>query len=379
MHLWPIWLWCIPEKHLNELGRMMREYKPIALVSMIALSLSACIPAGSGDYRIPAVRPSPTEENPQIVPEDTVIMPTPSWSPAVVDRNLRDVNGGNYVVKQGDTLYRIVSETGASLAAIAAANNLEAPYALRIGQVLVIPGGRYHNVSTGETGIAIARAYGVNWTDIVSLNALPPPYLLKIGQRLRLPESVQGPDNATNVPGGTPEQNAASFSLNIDDIVTGGEPALQLAEGVTDAPPPRAVASLTGPIARPGSFSGSFAWPLRGNVVSRFGSKGGGKVNDGLNIAAANGTPVYASSPGVVVYSGNEIGVYGGLVLIDHGDGWITAYGHLGKLTVGRGDRVIRGQTIGTVGDTGYVSTPQLHFEIRKDRKPVDPAVRLPV
>ncbi len=360
------------------MGRMMmRQYGPVGFVSLIALSLSACIPAGSGDYRIPAVRSSPTEENPQVVPENTVIMPNPSWNPTVVDRNLRDVNSGIYVVKPGDTLYRVVAETGASLSAIASSNSLQPPYALRIGQTLTIPGGRYHNVSAGETGIAIARAYGVSWTDIVTLNDILPPYLIKIGQRLRVPESIQGANDSAIVSGDAPERNAASFSLNIDDIVTGGEPALQMAEGVTDAPPPRAVANLTGPIARPGSFTGSFAWPLRGNILSRFGAKGGGKVNDGLNIAATNGTPVYASSPGVVVYSGNEIGVYGGLVLIDHGDGWITAYGHLGKLTVGRGDRVIRGQTIGAVGDTGYVSTPQLHFEIRKDRKPVDPSTKL--
>lgn len=355
----------------------MRGIRSIISVSALALAVPACIPAGSGDYRIPTARSTPTEENPQIVPEDAVIMPTQSWSPAVVDRNVRDVDSGSYTVKPGDTLYRIVAETGASLAAIAAANNLEAPYALRIGQVLSIPGGRYHNVSAGETGIAIARAYNVGWADIVTLNELQPPYALKIGQRLRLPSALASVPAQAAGPDSSPEQRAASFSLNIDDIVTGGEPALQLAEGVTDVAPARSLANLSGPIARPGSFDGSFAWPLKGQIVSRFGSKGGGKINDGVNIAAANGAPVYASSKGVVVYSGNEIGVFGGLVLIDHGDGWITAYGHLGKLTVGRGDRVIQGQTIGAVGDTGYVSAPQLHFEIRKDRKPVDPASRL--
>jgi murein DD-endopeptidase MepM/ murein hydrolase activator NlpD len=78
-----------------------------------------------------------------------------------------------------------------------------------------------------------------------------------------------------------------------------------------------------------------------------------------------------------VVYSGNEIGVFGGLVLVDHGDGWITAYGHLGQLSVVRGNRIKKGQAIGSVGDTGYVTQPQLHFEIRKDRKPLDPLTKL--
>ena len=101
-------------------------------------------------------------------------------------------------------------------------------------------------------------------------------------------------------------------------------------------------------------------------------------MNDGLNIAAALGTNVAASGDGVVVYAGNEIAVFGGLVMVDHGDGWMTAYGHLGKLAVTRGAKVKRGHLLGSVGDTGYVSTPQLHFEIRKDRKPVDPLTKLP-
>lgn len=356
----------------------MGLYKSGFAALMLSVLLAGCIPAGGGDYRIATAQNKPTEANPQIVPEDAVIMPTSSWSPTVVGPNLRDVSNGNYTVKQGDTLYRIVAETGASLSAIANANGLIAPYALRIGQSLMIPGGRYHNVSAGETGIAIARAYNSNWNEIVTLNDIPPPYLLKIGQRLRLPEAQQQAGGMTTVSDTSPEQRAAAFSLNIDDIMTGGEPASQLAEGVSNMSV-RPLANLATPITRPSAFSGSFGWPLRGNVISRFGSKGGGKVNDGLNIAATTGAAVYAASPGVVVYSGNEIGVYGGLVLIDHGGGWITAYGHLGKLTVGRGDKVIRGQTIGAVGDTGYVNTPQLHFEIRKDRKPIDPALKLVV
>jgi murein DD-endopeptidase MepM/ murein hydrolase activator NlpD len=113
-------------------------------------------------------------------------------------------------------------------------------------------------------------------------------------------------------------------------------------------------------------------------MLSRFGSQGGGRVNDGVDIGAPAGSPVKSASDGVVVYSGNEIGVYGGLVLVDHGGGWISAYGHLSRLDVKRGDRVARGQSIGGVGETGYVDRPQLHFELRKDRKPVDPLTQLP-
>jgi murein DD-endopeptidase MepM/ murein hydrolase activator NlpD len=104
---------------------------------------------------------------------------------------------------------------------------------------------------------------------------------------------------------------------------------------------------------------------------------GGGRVNDGIKIAGAAGAPVAAAGDGVVVYAGNEIAVLGGLVLVDHGGGWMTAYGHLGTLNVAKGDRIVRGQRLGGVGETGYADTPQLHFEIRKDRNPIDPLTKL--
>jgi murein DD-endopeptidase MepM/ murein hydrolase activator NlpD len=348
----------------------------VMMLGAATMSLSACIPQGAGDYRIKSARPS--AQSPQTVPESGVILPTPAWNPANVERNSREVERATYMVEAGDTLYRIVSKTGASLTDIAAANNLSPPYVVRPGQSLIIPAGLYHNVNAGETGIAIARAYGVTWIEIISLNSLNPPYVLNIGQRLRLPAAAAASSLAAAQDGGqSAEQRADAFTLNIDDIVTGSEPAFAEAAIVPAAQPQSAPASLAGNIARPASFGGSFGWPLDGTLLSRFGSKGGGKVNDGINIGALSGVAVRASSDGVVVYSGNEIGVFGGLILIDHGSGWVTAYGHLGQLQVARGDKVSAGQTIGNVGATGYVDQPQLHFEIRKDRKPVDPISKL--
>ena len=335
------------------------------LVPLLAtLSLAACIPPGGNDYRIGAADApaEPVVSGPQIVPEQAIIADTPSWSPAVVERNAQLVEPQDYLVQSGDTLYRIEAKTGAGLSQIAIANDLSPPYAIRLGQRLTIPGGLYHRVGGGETGIAIARAYSVSWADIVTLNGLQHPYVIRQGQRLRLPDSASAVPISGEL---SPEQRAEAFSLNIDDIVTGGEPA------ITET----AIASIP----KPGNFGGAFAWPLRGTILARFGSLGEGKVNDGLNIAGAKGTPVMASANGVVVYSGNEIGVFGGLILIDHGSGWVTAYGHLSRLDVARGDRVSAGQSIGAVGETGYVTQPQLHFEIRKDRKPINPQTVLPV
>ena len=113
-------------------------------------------------------------------------------------------------------------------------------------------------------------------------------------------------------------------------------------------------------------------------MLSPFGQFGSGLRNDGLDIAVPKGTPIAAAADGVVAYAGDEIKLFGGLVLINHGGGWVTAYGHADTLNVVRGQKVSRGQTIGLSGASGFVSEPKLHFEIRKDRKPVDPLLHLP-
>jgi murein DD-endopeptidase MepM/ murein hydrolase activator NlpD len=114
-------------------------------------------------------------------------------------------------------------------------------------------------------------------------------------------------------------------------------------------------------------------WPVNGHVISHFGPKAGGLHNDGINIAAARGTRVRAAENGVVAYAGNELRGFGNLLLIRHGDGWVSAYAHNDRLLVGRGDSVRRGQAIALVGMTGNVATPQLHFELRRGANPVDP------
>jgi murein DD-endopeptidase MepM/ murein hydrolase activator NlpD len=198
------------------------------------------------------------------------------------------------------------------------------------------------------------RAYRLVWANTVVLNALKPPYILQVGQNLLLPSSANMVKASRAL---TPEARAAAFNINIDDIVTGGSPA--------------GTASVLQATAA--SFVGRLAWPLRGNVNGKFGPQGGGRVNDGLNIAWQNGDAIRAAAPGVVVYSGNEIGVFGGLVLIDYGAGWITAYGNLSRLDVTQGERVSVGQEIGGVGETGYVSQPQRHFQVSKNRQAVNP------
>jgi murein DD-endopeptidase MepM/ murein hydrolase activator NlpD len=128
----------------------------------------------------------------------------------------------------------------------------------------------------------------------------------------------------------------------------------------------------------PATFAGRFVWPLEGTILSRFGPKPAGRYNDGINIKAPAGTPVKAAADGVVAYAGDGIAGFGGLVLLKHGDGWVTAYAHAEELLVARGDSVKRGDIVARSGATGSVDEPQLHFEIRRGRTPVDPLKYLP-
>ena len=147
-------------------------------------------------------------------------------------------------------------------------------------------------------------------------------------------------------------------------------PAAAPAATVVDA------TETTASIAAAAKPSTEFRWPAKGRIISGFGGKGGAS-NDGINISLPEGTPVKAAEGGTVAYAGNELKGYGNLVLIRHPDGWVSAYAHNGDLKVKRGDTVSRGQTIATSGASGNVSSPQLHFELRKGSTPVDPMPHL--
>jgi murein DD-endopeptidase MepM/ murein hydrolase activator NlpD len=135
-------------------------------------------------------------------------------------------------------------------------------------------------------------------------------------------------------------------------------------------PQPAKAASIEETGSLPKEPTADFRWPARGRVIAGFGANGG---NEGINIAVPEGTPVKAAEAGTVTYAGNEVRGYGNLVLIKHDNGYISAYAHNGELSVKRGERVTRGQVVAKSGQTGNVTSPQLHFEIRKGQTPVDP------
>ena len=263
-------------------------------------------------------------------------------------------------------------------------------------------------VSRGDTLSGLARQHGVALQALASANGLAPPYRIRPGQVLHLPGTARTPAAtpserapAAQVPPPAPIVETVVAAAALSRAVTAeplpppatAPPSREAALPRPPSPPPRASAqapSLTAsereaaePVARAGPQPqrrlppGRFVWPVRGQVISGFGAKGGGLVNDGMNIAAPRGTPVRAAADGTVIYAGNEVRGFGNLVLIRHEGGWVTAYGHAERLLVRQGQRVRAGEEIARVGSSGAVTTPQLHFQIRRDGRPVDPAAHL--
>jgi murein DD-endopeptidase MepM/ murein hydrolase activator NlpD len=120
-----------------------------------------------------------------------------------------------------------------------------------------------------------------------------------------------------------------------------------------------------------------FEWPVRGKVIASYGVTDFGRRNDGVNIAAPAGTPVRAAADGEVVYRGSELDGFGNLLLVKHAGGFVTAYAHNEAMLVKKGAKVRQGQVIAKVGQSGAVSSPQLHFEVRRNLKSIDPATLL--
>ena len=279
------------------------------------------------------------------------------------------------VVERGDTLYVISRRYDVPTKVIADRNGILAPYELKVGQVLILDPNRTHVVKQGETLASIATEYNVDERVVASSNQLQAPYRLSAGQELWIPDPI------TNV-AAAPSRPTA---LDLPPIEAAPVKSLGQIKAQALPPPPPPVAvpvpekevaivAPRNPIPEPAArASAKFAWPLSGKILTRFGLLSPGLHNDGINISAAQGALVRAADNGVVAYAGNELKGFGNLLLIKHADGWTTAYAHNEKLLVKRGDAVKQGQTIATVGRTGNVDAPQLHFEVRKGTQAINP------
>ncbi|WP_093147914.1 LysM peptidoglycan-binding domain-containing M23 family metallopeptidase [Thalassobaculum litoreum] len=330
---------------------------------------------------------------------------------------------GIVVVRPGDNVYQISQRYGVSPRAIIDANGLRPPYLLRPGDQVRLPASAVHVVRSGDTVSEIAERYGVSMRSLVVANNLRPPYTIRVGERLRLPTGSDAPQGevtvaarqpktapqpqvgSSDVPPPTPGGNrpwsaggqlhfpvSGEGTRNTTVAAAPGTPVPQPRPGTVPQSAPSEPAAQTVATRRsltptetravlltpPPKTGRGFTWPVKGRVISGFGPREGGLHNDGINILAPAGSEVRAAENGIVVYAGNELRGFGNLLLVKHDDGYTTAYAHADQLLVGRGDQVQRGQVIATVGQTGNVSQPQLHFEIRKGPRPVDPSKQLP-
>lgn len=331
-------------------------------------------------------------------------------------------SGGTVVVGQGETLEIIAMRYGVPVNSLAQANGITSSAQVVPGRALVIPqaggapvayasaetlpapvqvaapvavasapaagGGVVHVVSPGETLFGIAKSQGVSMQDIMTANGMT-SQTVRLGQRLKIPASggaapVQTAALNSSQTLGAPPQTLGTLPAPGSEAMPTSAPAVRVIDTSSQPPPAPEVPAVSTPTTTkvaavdattdPPSANGtSFRWPVRGRIIADYGSKPSGERNDGINLAVPEGTAVKAAEAGTVIYAGNELAGYGNLVLVRHADGWVSAYAHNSTLDVSKGDTVQRGQTIAQAGMSGSVTSPQVHFELRKGAKPVNP------
>jgi len=261
-------------------------------------------------------------------------------------------------------------------------------------------GGTWVTVGSGETLYNLSRRFGVPVRAILNANDIKNANSVAAGSRVLIPTYNYSTSAPVSAPDSNPETKASRSSRGFQGQARNGKIALpkkrvsrQSAEAdpVTTgsigesqsgkkkvkraaAPEPTITARATEAVKTAAKTnSGSFRWPAQGRVIKKFGDRKRSGANDGIDISVPVGTPVKASENGTVIYSGSELEEFGNLILLSHAGGWVTAYGNASSRMVKRGDKVKRGQVIAKSGKSGSATVPQLHFEIRKNSKPVNP------
>lgn len=270
--------------------------------------------------------------------------------------------GGVHVVAPGETLSKIARLYRKSRPEIARANNITPDAKVIIGQKLVIPGTQAAPVRTANARPALPAAKPA--TKPVAVAAVAPKPVVPAA-----PTRAVATSRPTAIPAAVVAQPQGGAGVN--SRIAAAEPPATARVAAPAAEP--SIEQASGSSAEATGSTPSFRWPVRGRIITAFGPKPNGQQNDGINLAVPEGTSVKASEDGVVAYAGSELKGYGNLVLVRHAGGFVTAYAHASELMVKRGDTVKRGQIIARAGQTGTVSSPQLHFEIRKGKDPVDP------
>lgn len=323
---------------------------------------------------------------------------------------------GGVIVEPGDTLYQISRRYGVTVAALRRANGLTSN-TIRPGQRLALPGsggadrydaapqsapapryrapdrrpvaapeGGSYVVRRGDSLYAISRRTGVSVAELKRLNGITNVRALRPGMRLTLGDD-RWQEPATRVASRTsPRARSQIRAKSIRTMPITRDRASERAPvggayqpRILNQRPETPIATKPRQTTRApaADVRQKFRWPARGRVIASFNHTGRGVKNDGINIALPLGTNIEAAAGGVVAYAGSELKGYGNLVLVRHDNGWVSAYAHASEILVKRGDRITRGQVIAKAGRSGGVTQPQLHFELRKGAKPVDPMPHL--
>jgi lipoprotein NlpD len=237
-------------------------------------------------------------------------------------------------VGDNETLYDIATRYQIPMLALIEQNGLEPPYALAPRTELELPPPRFHIARDGESFAAIAERYHIDTRSLALFNRLALPHEPRPGERIYLP------------------------------LFAPAEPAAPAASPANVAPGPEAQAGAAPAVQR-------FLWPLRGQVLTRFGAQAGGGRLDGIEIAGREGARVSAAAEGEVVYAGADLPAYGALVLVRHGDDYVTAYGYGARALVAEGQHVRAGQPVAELGRRP--GGARLLFQVRRGRAAVDP------
>ena len=254
------------------------------------------------------------------------------------------VSSGTYTVRPGENFQAIARKLGVNASKLADINGITVPGSIRAGEVLILPAIR----KPAPRYKKVASLGGQNVRAIQDLGTVEPTNAQDLKVRKVKTRTISL--NQKKAPGSTKRKmTSVSRTSTKSRSVT----------GKTSARKPKGIAA--------------FRWPVRGRIIGKFGPRPDGTNNDGINLAVPMGTKVKAAEEGIVAYSGSELKGYGNLVLIRHANSWVSAYAHNGKLLVKRGDKIKRGQVVARAGTSGSVSQPQVHFELRKGSKPVDP------
>lgn len=406
----PVYTASVPKKKSNSYDTSSDDSiasKPLANAAVKPPKYSYNSSYKKPVYKQPVYQDDVASTEEPVYSEPTYKKPTLK-NTAMTNQAAATPRGATVRVGQGMTLFSIAKANGVSVGELASANGIAAPYSVSAGRVLRIPGkaqamlpkSRYvpsndvaaseeittpqahskkpsasgaHTVASGETLFSLGRKYGMSPYAIADLNGLSHNKPLSVGQSLRIPGNTLSnvamkPNKAVEqVADNTDEPQIADAPKNLtaqNSLVAEEAPVVT----PTAKQPTQQIAELpTNPA------GGTMRWPVKGKVISAYGAKPNGLKNEGINIAVPEGTGVRAAESGVVAYAGNELKGYGNLVLVRHEGGWVTAYAHASELFVKRGDTVKRGDVIAKAGQTGSVSSPQLHFEVRKGATAMDP------